>query len=90
VDLVWFVTVLQHLTQKRMLGFALSECRRVLKPGGTLFAFENTHKLRSGREIAYRPQEEYVRLLSAVGKSEALGKLTAEQEAHTAFLVTKE
>jgi len=89
VDLVWLVTVLQHLTQKSILDFALSECKRVLKPGGKLFAFENTHRLRSNRETAYRPEEDYIRILSAVGRAEALGKLSASKEEHTVFVVTR-
>ena len=89
VDVVWVVTVLQHLTQKSILDFALSECRRVLKPGGKLFAFENTHRLRSNREIAYRSEEDYVRILSAVGTVKPLGKLSASKEEHTVFVVTR-
>ena len=89
-DLVWFVTVLQHITIKSMMDFILWECRRVLKPGRSVFAFENTHAKKSNAEIAYRSVEAYQALLSPLGNVRVLGSLTAHDEDHTAFLVTRE
>ncbi|NQT93577.1 MAG: class I SAM-dependent methyltransferase, partial [Lentisphaerae bacterium] len=89
-DLIWLVTVLQHITTKSMMDFILWECVRVLRPGGSVFTFENTHAKKSNPEIAYRSVEAYQALLSPLGDVRVLGSLTAHDEDHTAFLVTRE
>ena len=86
-DVVWFVTMLQHITLGSLLGFILEECGRVLKPGGKIFALENTHAKKGNIEIIYRPVSEYLRMFSKMGTARMLGRLNAHGEDHTAFIV---
>lgn len=58
VDLVVTWTVLQHIPPTAIGGVA-SEVQRVLRPGGVLLAYENTHGTSQGPSMWSRPQTEY-------------------------------
>jgi SAM-dependent methyltransferase len=63
MDVAWVCLVLGGLPDAR-LSEAVSELKRVLKPGGLLFLVENTSDKEDCPHWAFRPVAEYQRLLA--------------------------
>lgn len=74
-DVVFTSTVLQHVPDAEFKHL-VSELRRVLRPGGVAFLFENTHRARvrsslSGH-VVFRPEDEYRQHFPGVGELESI------------------
>jgi SAM-dependent methyltransferase len=66
VDVVWIALVLCMIPDGVALRKAISEIRRVLRPGGLLFVVENTADCEDRPHINFRPPEAYAALFSPI------------------------
>lgn len=90
VDLVFCCTVVQHITDPKMLDDFILEIKRVLTPGGRVFLFENVSDNKSRIDIAFRSVDEYRGIFETFGFGgfKVIGELSSRGEAHAAMIVS--
>lgn len=90
VELIFTCTVLQHLVRAELFDHTISEFKRVLAPGGTLFLFECMDGVLVDKShIAFRSFEEYASRLNWATCRKQL-ELTIKGEKHVLALGHKE